>query len=94
MNRRQFLSASTALLAQAAWPLAMNSSAHAQAPQSLLETARQARSQPYTPNTTPLSAPFANLNYNAFRGIRPIAGQAAMLQHGPNFAYDLLPPGL
>lgn len=61
---------------------------------SLLEVARHLSKTAYVPNTTPLSAPFADLDYNAFRGIRPIEGKAAMLPLGENFAVDLLPPGL
>ncbi len=94
MNRRQFLARSSALLASTAFPLAFSTPVYAQEEITLLELARAARSRPYTPNTTPLAAPFANLTYDAFRGIRPLPGQAAMLPHGEKFAYDLLPPGL
>ena len=90
MNRRHFFtSATAALLATTARPL------QAETPQvSLVELARAMQAQDYVPNTTPLSAPFADLTYDAFRGIRPRPGQAAMIPHGENFAYDLLPPGL
>lgn len=90
MNRRAFLASSTALLALSMLP------ARAAEPSiaSLLDYARAVQARPYIPNTTPLSPPFADLDYNAFRGIRPIAGKTAMLPHGSKFAYDLLPPGL
>ncbi len=61
---------------------------------SLLDVARATAARPYVPNTTPLPPPFADLTYDAFRGIRPIAGKAAMLPVGPDYAVDLLPPGL
>lgn len=61
---------------------------------SLLDTARALSTAPYMPPTGALPAPFAGLDYNAYRGIRPIAGRAAMLPQGEEFAVDLLPPGL
>ncbi len=88
MIRREFLTTAAALLASTALPCMAQGSA------SLLERARNLQAQPYTPNTTPLAAPFANLSYDAYRGIRPIAGKAAMIAHGSRFAYDLMPPGL
>ena len=87
MNRRHFLSTTAACLAS---PQA----APGQTAQSLLEIARATQARAYIPNTTPLAPPFADLTYDAFRGIRPIPGLAAMLPHGPGFAVDLLPPGL
>ena len=87
MNRRHFLSTTAACLAA---PLALRG----QTAPSLLEIARATQARPYVPNTTPLAAPFADLTYDAFRGIRPIPGAAAMLPHGSRFAFDLLPPGL
>lgn len=61
---------------------------------SMQALARALRDQPYTPNTTPLAPPFADLDYNAYRGIRPIVGKSALLPHSDVFAVDLLPPGL
>ncbi len=90
MKRRDFLATTAAALVLQA----QGGFAEDAADVSLLETARLLRDQPYVPNTTPLSPPFDDLDYNAFRGIRPIAGQTAMLPHGPKFAVDLLPPGL
>ena len=60
----------------------------------LIAVARAMQARPYQPNTTPLSAPFAGLDYDQFRGIRPIEGKTAVLPHGERFAVDLLPPGL
>ncbi len=88
MNRRNFL-ASTAIAA-----VLHANTGFAQDEISLLQTARALRDQPYVPNTTPLSPPFADLTYDAFRGIRPIPGITAMMPHGDKFAVDLLPPGL
>jgi glucans biosynthesis protein len=60
----------------------------------LLDAARALAAQPYVAPGAALPPPFAGLSYDAYRGIRPIPGRAAMLQHGPDFAVDLLPPGL
>lgn len=62
--------------------------------QSMLDLARALRDRPYTPNSTPLAPPFADLDYNAYRGIRPIVGKSALLPHSGDFTVDLLPPGL
>jgi len=69
-------------------------SATAQTLDSLLDSAKALGDQPYVSNSTPLTSPFADLTYNAFRGIRPIAGKSSMLEHSDKFAVDLLPPGL
>ncbi|MBV6656776.1 MAG: glucan biosynthesis protein [Devosiaceae bacterium] len=61
---------------------------------SLLEAARSLAAEPYRPPDRTLPAPFANLTYDAFRGIRPRAGDAAFLPQGDGFAVDLMPPGL
>lgn len=91
MIRREFLAsaAAGALLALQGGP-ALASEAHG----SLLEKARELAARPYVPNTTPLPPPFAGLDYDAFRGIRPVPGKAAMLPLGQDYAVDLLPPGL
>lgn len=62
--------------------------------ESLYDAAQALAQEPYSPNTTPLPAPFSDLSYDAYRGIRPIPGKAALLDHGPSWAVDLLPPGL
>ncbi|MEM7753797.1 MAG: glucan biosynthesis protein [Pseudomonadota bacterium] len=88
MHRRTFLTSAAALASAPALP------AMAQTAPSLLQTARDLAARPYRPTETPLPPPFARLTYDAYRGIRPIEGKAAMLPHGPDFAVDLLPPGL
>ena len=60
----------------------------------LLDEARALAARPFAPGTGILPPPFAGLGYDAYRGIRPVVGQAAMLPQGPEFALDLLPPGL
>jgi glucans biosynthesis protein len=91
MRRRGFLTGLSALLAAPAL--------HAQHPRagggdSLLDTARTLARQAYAPNTTPLPPPFAGLDYDAYRGIRPRPGRAANLSLSPGYEVDLLPPGL
>ena len=88
MHRRTFLTSAAALASAPALP------AMAQTAPSLLQTARDLAARPYRPTETPLPPPFARLTYDAYRGSRPIEGKAAMLPHGPDFAVDLLPPGL
>jgi glucans biosynthesis protein len=90
MRRRDVLAAGAAFLAGPA----LRVSADTLAPPSLLDDARALSQQPYAASASQLSAPFADLTYNAYRGIRPLPGLAGMLPHGPDFAVDLLPPGL
>ncbi len=61
---------------------------------SLLDRARRIAARPYQPAPGALPPPFANLDYDAYRGIRPIRGRAANLPVGPGYEADLLPPGL
>lgn len=89
MKRRAFLAGASALLAA---PRMVR--ADSAAPGDLLGLARSMARQPYKPNETPLSPPFAGLDYDAYRGIRPLAGRAAQLPVGPGYSVDLLPPGL
>lgn len=60
----------------------------------LREEARRLASQPYAVPKEALPPPFASLDYDAYRSIRPQVGRAAMLPLGNGFAADLLPPGL
>ncbi|SEK39948.1 glucans biosynthesis protein [Roseovarius nanhaiticus] len=96
MRRRALLGGSAMALGAAAlglWPQARSAQAE-EAPASLLEAARALAAKPYQPNPVSLSPPFAGLNYDAYRGIRPIAGEAANLPLGDGYEVDLLPPGL
>ncbi len=89
MQRRDFLASATAVATFGGLtPLA------AQSTRSLLEVAHQLAASPYVVPKSELPPPFAGLDYDAYRGIRPVAGRAAMLPHGADFAVDLLPPGL
>ena len=90
MRRRRFLAAAGAALTMT--PLRFATAAPP--PDSLLDMARAAARRPYVATTTPLPAPFAGLDYDAYRGIRPQPGSAGMLPIGPDYAVDLLPPGL
>ena len=89
MNRRAFLVTTTAAIACPILPLRAQTT-----PASLLELARALAQAPYAPPSDDLPPPFAGLSYDAYRGIRPIPGRAAMLPLPPDFAVDLLPPGL
>ncbi|WP_245840864.1 glucan biosynthesis protein [Puniceibacterium sediminis] len=60
----------------------------------LLDRARKLASEPYNAPNRELPPPFAGLDYDAYRGIRPLPGRAAMLDLDDSFAVDLLPPGL
>ncbi|AHM02994.1 Glucans biosynthesis protein G precursor [Roseibacterium elongatum DSM 19469] len=66
----------------------------ADAAPTLLDAARRLAARPFDDASPPLPPPFAGLSYDAYRGIRPIPGRAAMLDHGAEFRVDLLPPGL
>ena len=89
MRRRTFLGAAAAGLAV---PVLRVSAQPAIG--DLLDEARRLAARPYAGGSAPLPVPFAGLSYPAYRGIRPIAGEAAMLPLGPDYAFDLLPPGL
>ncbi len=94
INRRSFLAALSAGLVgstNTVLPLAM---AQSGVVPSLRETARELAMQPYRLPDRTLPPPFADLTYDAFRGIRPRTREAAFLPQGDGFAVDLLPPGL
>lgn len=89
MRRRSFMAgvAATALLFPPRGP-------RADPAPSLLDKARRLASRPFVNESPSLPAPFAGLSYDAYRGIRPVPGRSARRPHGPDFAFDLLPPGL
>jgi len=60
----------------------------------LISLAGTMRDQSYVSQTKPLAPPFADLDYDAYREIRPLVAKGEMLPHGDSFAVDLLPPGL
>jgi glucans biosynthesis protein len=60
---------------------------------SLLAAARRRAERPFADEPPPLPPPFAGLDYDAYRAIRPKPGAAAHLPLGPGYAFDLLPPG-
>lgn len=91
MRRRTFLAGATALVGA---PALVSAADPVDAPDDLLEHARSLASNAYQANSGPLPAPFAGLTYDAYRGIRPIAGRAANLAVGQGYEADLLPPGL
>ena len=89
MRRREVLAGAAGLMA-----LPLAGRAQTSGPPSLLEAARALAALPHEPNRAPLPPPFAGLDYDAYRGIRPIPGKASMLPLGHDYAADLLPPGL
>lgn len=91
MQRRDVLSGIAAALSVPVLPVRAQPRA---APGALLEAARALAKQDYTAPTGQLPPPFAGLDYDAYRGIRPLPDRAALLPHGEGFAVDLLPPGL
>jgi glucans biosynthesis protein len=91
MRRRLFLGAASAALASPALRLSAGSEP---TPSPLLREARALAARAFRPSDTVLPPPFARLDYDAYRGIRPIPGRAALLPHGSDYAVDLLPPGL
>jgi periplasmic glucans biosynthesis protein len=90
MRRRSFLMSTAALALASALPAAAGENDIS----SLVEVARALARTPYVPSPDALPPPFAGLTYDAYRAIRPIAGKAAMLPVGVDYAVDLLPPGL
>jgi len=59
----------------------------------LAELALALSRQPHQPTIMPLHPPFAQLDYDSHRGIRPRRGGAGDLPLGPDFRIDLMPPG-
>jgi periplasmic glucans biosynthesis protein len=59
----------------------------------LAERARALAARPHRPTAMPLHPPFAGLDYDSHRGIRPRPGGAGDLRLGPGFRADLVPPG-
>jgi periplasmic glucans biosynthesis protein len=88
MRRRSLLAGAAALVAAPALRLSAAPEA------SLLDAARRLAAAPFAAPSGILPPPFAGLDYDAYRGIRPLPGQAALLPLGGDFAVDLLPPGL
>jgi glucans biosynthesis protein len=60
--------------------------------ETVVERARVAAQEPFVRPTITLSEPFAELTYDAFRGIR-FREEARLFQDGGGFQMDLLPPG-
>jgi glucans biosynthesis protein len=89
MKRRDFLMTTAAALAAPA----TRATAAGGVP-SLKDAARDLATRPFARTPTVLPPPFAGLDYDSYRAIRPIPGKAAMLPVGAGFAMDLLPPGL
>ncbi|MEM6382656.1 MAG: glucan biosynthesis protein G [Pseudomonadota bacterium] len=89
INRRHFIAAMASTAAVHLSPTTGRSETS-----DLLEYARRLGQNAYSPSTSQLQAPFADLDYDAYRGIRPKPGRAAMLPLGERYAFDLLPPGL
>ncbi|WP_375258199.1 glucan biosynthesis protein [Citreimonas sp.] len=90
MPRRGFLGGLAALGAGLFLPRPV----FAAGPASLLDEARALARRPYRAPSGPLPPPFAGLDYDAYRSIRPIDGRSAGLELGQDFVVDLLPPGL
>lgn len=89
MKRRSFLASSVAALALGSARVSAQTT-----PQTLLAEARALAASVYVTPSSELPPPFDGLSYDAYRGIRPVPGKAAMLPLGPDYAVDLLPPGL
>lgn len=90
IGRRAVLLGGVAALAAPALRLRADTAAEP----SLLDAARALAARPHAGASPPLPPPFAGLDYDAYRAIRPIPGRAAQLPVGADYAVDLLPPGL
>lgn len=86
MHRRTFLSAALAMAA----PRIGRAQASAESFEVL---AKRLSQQPHRDPAMQLAAPFDDLTYDSFRGIRPAEGGAAGIPLGEGFSADLLPPG-
>lgn len=88
--RRSLLMGAAAL---AAAPRTALASAGTTGPDDLIEAARARATRPHIPPARILTAPFDALDYDSYRGVRPVPGKTAGLPLGPQFRADLLPPG-
>lgn len=88
LSRRGFLASSAALAALLPARIAAQAS-----PTSFLDMARELARNPYEAGTATLPAPFDNLTYDSYRGIRPLPGKTSLLPQGDEFLVDFLPPG-
>lgn len=97
MGRRSFITALGAGLSQAGVPWAFAREASSSAPSggmthgAVVDQARRLSAMAYEPQTSRLSAPFVDLGYDAYRGIRSHSIPIGRGQDG--FAMDLLAPG-
>ncbi|MGY6548128.1 MAG: glucan biosynthesis protein [Roseinatronobacter sp.] len=62
-------------------------------PEALIAAARARAARAYQPPSRVLLPPFDALDYDGFRGVRPVQGRAADLPLSDQFRADLLPPG-
>lgn len=97
MKRRPlFITAIIGLFALSAWCSAEQTEAQADTAytfDSVREIARHQATRVDTPQKMPLGGPFANLNYDQYRGIRFLK-ERDPLADDSGFSIDLLPPGL
>ncbi|MGY6634833.1 MAG: glucan biosynthesis protein [Alkalilacustris sp.] len=93
MRRRDFLGTVAALAATGMGALPARADGGMVDHETLAaEAARLARA-PHRPTAMPLHGPFAGLNYDSHRAIRPRPGRAADLALSDGLRADLLPPG-
>ena len=96
MKRRDVIQGAASVLAL---PLltgraaALDAGDQPQGPTELIAAARDLAAAPWEPRPARLLPPFDDLDYDAYRGIRPLPGRAAGLELGAGFEADLLPPG-
>jgi len=89
ITRRGLLSTAAGALLAAGLPRAAAAEGH----EALAEEARRLAAAPHRDTRMPLAGPFAGLDYDAHRAIRPRPGGAGDLALGPRFRADLMPPG-
>lgn len=91
ITRRQTVLGTLALLA--AGPRAAVAQNVAPTPEALIAKARGRAERAYEVPMRALVAPFDALDYDSYRGVRPVPGKSAGLAVGTQFRADLLPPG-
>lgn len=91
ISRRQTLLGLSALLAPL--PRLARAQDVAITPDALIARARARAQRAYHASLRVLAAPFDALDYDSYRGVRPVPGKTANLPLGSQFRADLLPPG-
>ncbi len=81
------------LASGAPWPRLSEARSIPETAQALVELAAERAHRPYSAPMRAMIPPFDRLDYDSYRGVRPLPGKAGDISIGDKFRADLLPPG-